>query len=349
MNLISGNSINALPWKAELNISIICPVFNSDPALLQQATHSAITACEAAGVSAELILVDDGSTNPNTREALRMIGEGGNHVRIIRHEGNLGPASARNLGLAAASGTWIGFLDADDLWLPDRMAACHELMQRPDVSWIGGRHCTLEADGTMRPGNGLHEALHSAPAAKLSGRALTFALLANFWMHLGATLVRRDLARRIGGFREGLYYYEDFLFLARLSVVAPLHLVDAEVYAWRQGDRGLTASPHRLASASLQMFRQAARDPLLADYRRELRWARYSATKGLALNNLLAQRRWQALRLAFEAWRIDPREIGDFWRFVGLCAQGAETSAERGERYSRAQRFALRGQDPTSD
>lgn len=305
--------------------------------------------CEAAGVLAELILVDDGSSDPDTLEALSLISEGGARVRLIRPGANLGPASARNHGIAAASGTWLGFLDADDLWLPGRMETCKELMQRPDVGWIGGRHCTLDADGLMRPADGIGQAMNSAPDAQLAGRALTFALLANFWMHLGAVLVRRDVVRRIGGFAEGLFYYEDFLFLARLSVVAPLHLVDAEVYAWRQGDRGLTASPRRLAPASLKMFALAARDPMLADYRRELRWARYSATKGLALNNLLARHRWQAFRLALDAWRLDPREIGDLWRFVGLCARGAEASAARGESYSSAQRFAVREPGPASE
>lgn len=331
--------------KMDMDLSVICPVFNANPALLHQATHSAMAECAAANVVAELILVDDGSTDQGTRQALRQIGDCGGRVRVIRPGGNSGPATARNHGIAAATGTWLGFLDSDDLWLPGRLAACAAMMRRPDIGWIGGRHRILEADGSSGATPDIAGALNAPSDARLTGRSLTFELLSNFWMHLGAMFVRRDVARRTGGFGDGLFYYEDFLFAARLSVLTPLHLVDADVYSWRQGGTGLTTSSRRLAPAALRMFSLAAKDPLLAEFRRELRWARYSAMKSLALNNLLARRRGQALRLALGAYRLDPREIGDLGRFLALCAQGGDIGVEQAQRYSQAERFRL-SEDP---
>ncbi len=57
----------------------------------------------------EILLVDDGSPEPI-----------GPHAGImpIRHEANLGPGAARNTGVRAASGEFLAFLDADDLWTP---------------------------------------------------------------------------------------------------------------------------------------------------------------------------------------------------------------------------------------
>lgn len=327
-----------------LDMSVICPVFDVEPALLRTAAASVLAECATAGLSAELILVDDGSRRPDTVEALRELAGCGGPVRVVSPGSNAGPASARNHGLAAAAGTWIGFLDADDVWLPGRLAAQRGLMSRRDVTWIGGRHRLLLADGSEDSTPGLADALGRPMQGIFQGADLTRCLIANFWMHLGAVLVRREAAQNLGGFAEGLYYAEDVLFMTKMSVIHPLHMLDAEVYAWRRVGGGLTGAAHRLQSSTLRMHQIAWGDPLLRGFRRELRWARYSALKGLALNNLLAGRRGTALRLALAAYRSDPREVRDLARFLHLLASGPGAAAERGGRYSRAERLML--EDP---
>jgi hypothetical protein len=80
----------------------------------------------------------------------------------------------------------------------------------------------------------------------------------------------------------------------------------------------------------------ARHDPLLRDFRRDLRWALYSARKGLAINNLRAGRRLEALGFAASAWLSDPREALDFLRFLTLLP-GA--NATRRAAYSQAEAF----------
>jgi glycosyltransferase involved in cell wall biosynthesis len=322
-----------------VDISVICPVYDTSAAWLGAAVQSARVACQHAGLRAEIILVDDGSAAPGTLRMLHRLETAG--ARVVRPGGNAGPASARNAGIDVATGRWVGFLDADDLWLPDRFALARPLMARPGVGWIGGRHRYL--DGPSRPG--IATALGLAPDGEAAGPALTRCLIANFWMHLGAMLVRRDLLMRAGGFSPGLFYYEDFLLMTRLSLLAPLHLIDAETYAWRRDGVGLTASPRRLSRDTLRMHARAAALPALRPFRRELRWARYSALKGLALNNLLAGRRLAAISLALEAWAMDPREIGDLLRLIGLVAVGAGAARGRARDYSGAEIFI---QDPAA-
>jgi glycosyltransferase involved in cell wall biosynthesis len=315
-----------------VEVSVICPVFDPDLVFLVAAVRSVLDEMDAAGVAGEVILVDDASLRLGAIAGMERLAAPGGRVQLLRSTANQGPASARNRGIRAARGTWLGFLDADDLWQPGRLAAMQGLMARPEIGWIGARHALLRGDGTLHPAPAL------APAGMLAGDALTRRLLANFWMHLGATLLRRDLALQAGGFGEGLYYGEDVLLLTRLSRLAPLHLLDREVYVWRRIGGGLTGSSARLRTASLRYLALAARDPLLQGFRPEARWALYSARKGLAMNNLRAGRRWAARRIALTAWLSDPREGRDLLRFLRLSPQaGADERAA----YSRAEPFTI--------
>lgn len=331
------------PVEGSMDISVICPVFDAEPAKLRRAIASVLaesgptqralagpTPAEDRAAQIEIILVDDASTDPAT---LACLAAQQAPVRVIRRARNGGPASARNIGIAQAGGAWLGFLDADDLWCPGRIAASRPLMARPDVAWIAGRHHLLTPQGRLAA-----PWLMDQPGAGTRA-GLTRLLLGNFWLHLGAMLVRRDVAQQVGGFAEGLRYFEDWLFAARLSTQVALHTLPRETYAWRREGGGLTGSVQRLAPASLAMFRVAGQDPLLRGFRRELRWGHYAAAKGLALNNLRAGRRASALWLALRAWLLDPREVADLAAFLRLAAQSPAGVRDNGSRYSRAEIF----------
>lgn len=67
---------------------------------------------------AEVLVVDDASTDDSAAVAERF----GDPVRVLRLPENVGPAAARGIGARAATGELVAFLDADDLWEPDRLA-----------------------------------------------------------------------------------------------------------------------------------------------------------------------------------------------------------------------------------
>ena len=71
----------------------------------------------------ELLLVDDGSTDHSTEMARQFAERHPDKVRYFEHEGhqNLGMSASRNLGIANARGSYIAFLDADDVWLPNKL------------------------------------------------------------------------------------------------------------------------------------------------------------------------------------------------------------------------------------
>jgi glycosyltransferase involved in cell wall biosynthesis len=80
----------------------------------------------------ELLLIDDGSQDGSTAIARRYAASHPGRVRYLEHPGhvNLGRSAARNLGLAAARGDYLAFLDADDMFLPERLARHVTLLER---------------------------------------------------------------------------------------------------------------------------------------------------------------------------------------------------------------------------
>ena len=99
-------------------VSAIMPAFNSaafisravDSVLSQQGTHRL-----------ELIIVDDCSVD-GTPDFIRGRYGADERVRLLSTDRNSGPGAARNLAISAATGDWIAPIDADDCWMPDRLA-----------------------------------------------------------------------------------------------------------------------------------------------------------------------------------------------------------------------------------
>lgn len=122
---------------AMVRVSVVIPVFNG-AATVARAITSALAQrfdgdSESSGADdnrtvasqVEVIVVNDGST-----DATAKILEGfGGRIRVI-DQANRGPAAARNAGVAVARGVYIAFLDADDAWLPRKLASTVPLLDR---------------------------------------------------------------------------------------------------------------------------------------------------------------------------------------------------------------------------
>ena len=113
--------------------SVIVPT-RDRPALLNEAIRSVI---EQTDSSFELIIVNDGGATPDLPSDPR--------IRMIQIEQSVGPAGARNVGIAAAKGWGVAFLDDDDLWLPGRRTTCRDALR-------GRAHVAVCAGGTVGGG-----------------------------------------------------------------------------------------------------------------------------------------------------------------------------------------------------
>ncbi|MCR5595145.1 MAG: glycosyltransferase [Lachnospiraceae bacterium] len=115
-------------------VSIIVPVYNA-----KEYIASTIQCVREQTYSDwELILVDDRSKDGTADEIRRITQElGDDRIRLIECETNCGAAHARNVGLDIADGRYIAFLDADDVWYPDRLKKGMKYMEEhPEAGFV---------------------------------------------------------------------------------------------------------------------------------------------------------------------------------------------------------------------
>ena len=127
-------------------ISIIIPVFNR-ARLIGRAVHSVL---KQTYPELEIIVVDDGSKD-STSQVMSDLTREDRRIRYLRHESNRGAQAARNTGIRAARGDWIGFLDSDDQFLPHSLEARLDVARKEKVSVVHSECNIIQVDGVMKP------------------------------------------------------------------------------------------------------------------------------------------------------------------------------------------------------
>jgi glycosyltransferase involved in cell wall biosynthesis len=180
---------------------VIVPCFNG-AAYLREAIDSAL---QQVGVSFEVIAVDDGSTDAS-REVLASYGD---RVRRIFQD-NAGVARARNVGIAAARGEYVAFLDCDDVWLPHKLAAQLErFRQDPELGLV-------YADSEIFCETGVLVASKRRLRAPFEGNVLEPLFNDNF-ITTSSVVVRRKCLDDVGAFREDRRFATDYDLWLRLA------------------------------------------------------------------------------------------------------------------------------------
>lgn len=190
-------------------ISVIIPAYNQG-LYIAQAIQSVLAQTFA---DFELIVVDDGSTDNTARIISSFVDP---RLRYI-YQANRGLPSARNRGMAAARGSFVCFLDSDDVYLPHKLAVQHaHLVQTPALALSYGANIEIDPEG-----NPLW--LKAAPT-----RVELADLLMGFPFNINDVLIKRDWIRRAGSFDESFVMHgEDRPFYTDLALAgAPFGGVD---------------------------------------------------------------------------------------------------------------------------
>ena len=172
----------------------------------------------------EIIVIDDGSTD-DTGDLLQDCY--GDRIRYIWQE-NSGESSARNRGVEAAQGEFVAFLDADDMWLPQKSRV------QLDTFRLHPEHCLVvcQAHVIGKDNELLREAMIEQTSAESSIRLP--GLLQKNVIAPSCTLMRRDILQRIGGFDPAIKFGEDWDLWLRLGQQGDFAFIAEPLALYRQ-------------------------------------------------------------------------------------------------------------------
>ena len=287
-------------------VSVVIPCFNTERYIA--ATLRAVQA--QSGAQLEIIVVDDGSTDGSAALVERDFPD----VRLLRRP-NGGVAAARNAGIDAATGDWVAFCDADDIWLPGKLAAQFDAMAAAPgcrmsyTAW----HVWLSSEPEPEPGLLDSLAAASGDTARWAGATgwLYPELLLDCVVWTSTVLMQRSLLAETGGFDTGLRIGEDYDLWLRASRLTRIERVARPLALYRQHPASITRSAPRdnyrgrVVQRALQTWGLTGPDGRLADaaaVRAELArsWSDFAYTQ------LAAGQRTAARHSLREALRLQP-------------------------------------------
>jgi glycosyltransferase involved in cell wall biosynthesis len=211
-------------------VSVVIPVFNGEH-FIGDAIQSAL---DQTFRDFEIIVVDDGSTDGTERIVRQFSGALSYH----RQE-NSGVGAARNLGVALAKGEWIAFLDADDIWYPQKLSDQVDFTStHPELSFVYCDMDVIDLHGFLVQ-RGFLSAWLEQRRSKDSWNLVCSAFGGQPFPYPSTVLLKRELFLNAGGFSPLFRrkYHEDFDLFARLARRTPLYFIPRSLVKYRKGPK----------------------------------------------------------------------------------------------------------------
>lgn len=235
-----------MTWSSEMKdpvVSVVVPFYNGER-FLPEAVESVRNQTYE---DWELILVDDGSKDGASSLAQSYANQDVRRIRCIDHPGhaNRGSSATRNLGIASARGEYVAFLDADDVWEPNKLADQVALFRCfPAIGMVAGATTywyswmpgSQRADRCRVPGGPLDQVVE--PPLLLS---LLYPLGKGMSPSASNLAVRRDVLDRVGGFEDHFRgMYDDQALLVKLYLETATYVSSSNWDRYRRHPNSMT-------------------------------------------------------------------------------------------------------------
>lgn len=177
-------------------LSVVIPVYNSEKTIIQ-CLNSVVEQGDV-GIELEIVIINDGSTDGSDSLIKEFIEKHPGIVIKYKRKENGGVSRARNLGIQLSSGTWIAFLDSDDIWLPNKLSSQLNIIKSSsfNIDFIG---CARNNEVLSIFGKKIIY-LHKATITEL---------LIKMFPQTSTAIVRRDLLIQVGCYDETMTHAED--------------------------------------------------------------------------------------------------------------------------------------------
>ena len=253
-------------------VSVIIPAFNAE-AFIGETLDSVLAQTYP---NIEIIVSDDGSVDGTRR---RVAGYG-SRVRYVYAENSGAPARPRNVGIRAAGGELLTFIDADDLMVPGRIAAQVAFFERhPEAALAFSDYEEFGDDRTQEQGHfqtcpDLQDLLNRRPDPSDGlvldpSTATELMLTQNFGS--SSPMVRRGVIDKVGGFDESLNSSEDFEFQFRVASCFSIGIIPEVHWYKRQHPSNMSAHAERTLSRKIAVRRRILEGETVGRRRRLLK------------------------------------------------------------------------------
>lgn len=222
-------------------ISVVIPVYNGARTI--QETIESVQKQTLSDL--EIIVVDDGSQD-STLAVLRAIADP--RLKIIPGA-HAGANAARNCGLRASCGEYVSFLDADDLWTPNKLEAQLQALR----SHLGAAVAYSWTDRIDEQGNYLRRGGYLS----VNGNVLAELLITNFVENGSNPLILRRAAIEVGGFDESLSACQDWDMWLRLAARYEFAAVSEVQILYRLSTDSISANVFALEACCRQVIERA--------------------------------------------------------------------------------------------
>jgi glycosyltransferase involved in cell wall biosynthesis len=217
-------------------ISVIIPTYNSDKFIgdtIRSVLHQTCT-------DYEIIVIDDGSTDSTKK----IIENNFSQARYF-YIPNQGVSKARNYGIRRARGEFIAFLDADDLWLPEKLEKQLEVFKNdPELMLVFTENLDFDTDGFRKTVYLKKERLMKGDVVK------------NIFLYSNVTtstvMVRKQVFQETGDFDESLKVAEDDNLWMRIALKFRIQLLDEVLVHYRWTENSLSRSADNLLDGVLK-------------------------------------------------------------------------------------------------
>jgi len=180
----------------------------------------------------ELILVDDGSTD-GTREVVAAAY--GNQIKYI-YQDNRGLAAARNTGIRASKGEYLSFIDADDVWLPNKLELEVEFLDtHPSVSMVCSNYTYFGSRGRQKK-----TGFEGVPLAFGYGQKEIFF---HNPISASAVLIKKLCFEKVGDFDESMIQCEDLDMWLRIAAHFEIDYINTPLSKYRFHERNMHLKP----------------------------------------------------------------------------------------------------------
>lgn len=225
--------------------SIITPVYNSIP-YLEETIKSVRT---QTWTDFEHILIDDGSSDGSV-EMIKRYAQEDSRVRLILSDKNGGVSNARNLGLSAAEGKYVCFLDSDDYWESEKLEAQQKQITETSAKFSFMSYNHVSVDGTFL--KTVHCPTETNFQSMLRGSVIGCLTVA----------INRDLLRQK---RFKNIFHEDYLFWLEILKDNQLtaHGLDRPLANYRLRPSSRSSDKKSAARAQWNIYRKHLRLPLI--------------------------------------------------------------------------------------